>query len=840
MLGNTTLVHAEDDAWGFDSGVNPYEKGAKWIKENYVTDYDIWKSILSGYSDDPNQVYYQAGVSGNKVETVNGTVIGYPYYSDVHIFSDRKLYDGMIHLTGVGTSKFKDLFQKDGKFSEIASERDYVYKSVAQYNKALKPSNAERYSPLNMLRILQLYCLSRDGEDKCLIGGWPVQVKIGASGGEYEIQGARTIDLVYLSFTGKKYNKTKALEKVSDGDNCKKDSVCYKLWNGDINMNKAVKLLKEELEDRDVQVRSGSDLFTEGNYGIDGYIAKCLRKEKSIDSNINTGVTALPYPDVFDDEFGALSTRTNLGEVEKTKLFCLALFRFYEEFGIHFLTYNEGNEGENSIFIKDSPDSPFPVVVEGDGNWTITNLKSREDDEDPVGGLIAYTILLNLHKYVDKDSNSYIFSGSSEKESLHTIAIGLLDAIYSALISYGESKPEDTLKRYIRFEEGSAIGSALEEIEVTERNTQLSQDVNEVNNDRQSSLSGKNELNNISDAYVVEFFIGLATDNGNTESYAINNEYQKIMEILSRPHVQNGKPTVEECYSMSYSMTVIKDQNGFSHTWKAQDSTQLGAIMKYCKDHMARVKKYFYKARKKANGEKDKFGLDADGIQKNSDFVMALLGIRTMGSKAYGRAYPNVPSSSRYSKFLNEFKIWQSSLKTGLTKNDKGVQHQDGFVPYGLEYDTDELKESTPKFFKDKDNSLDGKNIVKDGEKKKNSQKKILKWGLDLDEVNSDLKENFWFGLVNTCIGVIGTLMFGIGMCVTLLYIFDHVSSNHFELTKKLTFGRLQYSFEPKVRRNTIIKFSVFCVLSVMLYQGTIVKWALYIVEVVYYGMTTK
>ena len=264
--------------------------------------------------------------------------------------------------------------------------------------------------------------------------------------------------------------------------------------------------------------------------------------------------------------------------------------------------------------------------------------------------------------------------------------------------------------------------------------------------------------------------------------------------------------------------------------------------MDYCKEHLKQVKNAFYNAQYTSTNHSGntlvKFGYSENGRQKYSDMAEAKNTITTMGGKAYKRLHPEVEPRKQRGMFRTAYKTWKKSLKSGMTKYEEGVQHQDGFVPYALEKDKANLGEKTGAYFENDENSLTGKGTMEKYNKK--AQKKVLKWEVDTEELNETLKDNFWLTLTNGVIRAVGLLMLVTGFTLTTLYIFDHVSNDEFEVVKRVTFGRMEYSFEKKLRRKAIFRFLVMIVLSVLMADGSLIRWALYFVQLAYNALTVK
>lgn len=822
-LGSITYAA---EVWGFNSGTNPHSSKTIWIKENYVGDYAIWES-LGTYTTTQGQDILRSYCFGKY--SADGIALGYCSFRQGNQGSDRQLYSLLCNVKGVNDCTFKDVFKKGGKYYE--SNPNFGKDTC---NEQLTPDNSDLYSPLNMLRLMQIYLVSRSGDSKTFIGGWPVHISNNANTTGtyvYEIEGARTIKTVYKVFTGKSYSESSALDKAEKGVNCTEDSICFKLLKGKITMSEGVKEFKKALKSENITLYTGNDLFTAGNMTYEEYFARCLRNEYGTtydvdQNNITWSESLVNYFNTVPD--------VSMSALEK-EFFYTAVFRYLQEYGIRFYSAEEGNQSEDddicSIFTGDGSED-FPLFENG----SIKNLVSGSDDVDGISSAIKS----RMKKYINSNSESYALGSSNTKPRMNEIATSILEAIKDGTGASTDEEANEILSKYIIMTEDSELGKAMESIEVSAENSQTSKDVNDKN---EKLLSGFNNLNKISDSYVAKFFLNLATTSGTTDNSVVNNEYNKIINILSRDHVRGNEATMEECYSMLYSMEVIRDQDAnLCKTFKAKDSSQIQAVLTYCKTHLKRTYNYFTKSKTDSNLEEITFGksTEQNPSQMYSDWCEAVTTIKAMGGKAYGRANPNSSSADNYDNFNNKYTKWKSNLKTGKTKYVKGVQHQDGFVPYGLKSDTEELKEGTENFFKDKNNSLEGKFNIKDTDTKDKKQKKILKWTINTNEVNETIRKNYWLTLTNNVLTIVGTLLFTIGVCISAFYMLDHVSGNNYEITKKVTFNRLSYTFNKKERRKILFKFFVFVGIAAMMYDGTLIRAATYLVLFAYNMFSPK
>ena len=830
-LINMIALAAGAEAWGFCYGGNPYNHKLQYLKDNYVGDSMIYEHL----SDTGEQAIADGYnfTAGNDYDMGNGTHIGYQSYKQRNTGSDKQLFDLFGKMKNCGGSSLKDTFDKGGKFYKANKKTG----KDECYNK-LNPDNAEYYSPLNILRMMQMYMVTRSGKSKGFIGGWPVQIDASYSPDNYsyKIEGARTIKTVYKVFTGKSYDSSKALKEADGSTNCTTSSLCYKLYKGKITMNKAMSQFKKDLKSAGVLVYDGKDLITAGAMTYEEYCVRSLRKDEAVrfssasydtekQENIRLGVQSC-----YNNYTDSLNFNKTLESV-KNQTFIVYVFRYLDEYGI---TFNSAAEAAGdatgktkSIFSGSGDERYFIISDDGFANYN--------SDSDGIGE----AVLGQIKTYYKSASNkNYALGSNCDKPLMDEIALKIVNNMREAVNADTEPDGEAILEQYITYDKNSVVGKAVSKGVDDPKDAKLADSVNKTKN---KATSGFDTMNKIDDCYIVQFFLNLCCVSGNSESNVVNNEYNKIISILSSNNALKNKLSLEQCYNMMYSLERIKDEGKmYNYTFFAKGNMQIGAILKYCEKNMVRVYKYFSKEK---TGTNDKVIDSGKSKEKNpkqmySDWCEAYTAVSSMGAKAYKRAHPNSTGSDATQAFILKYKNWKKNMKTGKTKYVDGVQHQDGFVPYALEKDDAKLKDTTTEYFTNSDNSLDGTGTMKNYNGKQ--QKKVWKWAVDTEQVNETIKNNFWLSLTNNIITLVGVLMLCLGFTLATLYCFDHVSGNLYEVISKVSFGRLSYSFDKKVRRRTLIKFIILIFLSVLMYDGTLIQWAIWLLQVAYHSFTVK
>lgn len=830
---NMIALAAGAEAWGFCYGGNPYNHKLQYLKDNYVGDSMIYEHL----SDTAEQSHGQPSsyTVGSDYDMGNGTHIGYQSYCNGDTGSDKRLFTFFGKMKNCGGSTLKDTFNKGGKFYKATKESHNKDNCYAE----LKPSNSEYYSPLNILRMMQFYMVTRSGKSKGFIGGWPVQIDASNTTGatyKYNIEGARTINTVYKTFTGKSFDKSKALKEADGSTNCTESSLCYKLYKGKITMNKAMSQFKKDLKSAGVLVYDGKDLITAGAMTYEEYCVRSLRKDEAVrfsasnvdtekEENIRLGVHTC-----YDNYTDSLDFNKTLESV-KNQTFIVYVFRYLDEYGI---TFNSASEaagdatGKTKSIFSDSGDERY-FIISDDG------FANYNSDSDGIGE----AVLGQIKTYYKSASNkNYALGSNCDKPLMDEIALKIVNNMREAVNADTEPDGEAILEQYITYDKNSVVGKAVSKGVDDPKDAKLADSVNKTKN---KATSGFDTMNKIDDCYVVQFFLNLCCVSGNSESNVVNNEYNKIISILSSNNALKNKLSLEQCYNMMYSLERIKDEGKmYNYTFFAKGNMQIGAILKYCKKNMVRVYKYFSKEK---TGTNDKVIDSGKSKEKNpkqmySDWCEAYTAVSSMGAKAYKRAHPNSTGSDATQAFILKYKNWKKNMKTGKTKYVDGVQHQDGFVPYALEKDDAKLKDTTTEYFTNSDNSLDGTGTMKNYNGKQ--QKKVWKWAVDTEQVNETIKNNFWLSLTNNIITLVGVLMLCLGFTLATLYCFDHVSGDLYEVVRKVSFGRLSYSCDKKARRKTMFKFLVLIFLSVLMYDGTLVQWAIWLLQIAYHSFTVK
>lgn len=836
--------------WMFCSGKNPYDLKLSELKDNYVGDIAIFNR-LKGENGGEEEMFKMGKIAlSYEVDThvKNGTTVistkcnireGYKRWLKTDPGSDQQLYKVFKNLKA-SNKKFSKWIADDGPI-QAAYKEAFTEGSVSSF---LKPSNGELDSPMNMLRLMQFYMVTRAGKSRAFIGGWPVQINSKQDNYGYKLEGARTIQVVYSIFTGMEYapvkklgdviNKNNPLNKAVIGENCTQDSICgHLISDGKENWktNKAMKEFKNQLKASGVLIYDGESLATCGSMTFEEYASRTFRKDDAAENQVNESTADTPDLSAYDsciDTYLVASTLNAKFSDYKKQLFIICLFRYLAEYGLVFNTTKdvaEDPENRKTIFTNETP---YLIMASGtDG--TDGYLNYLGDDNDSTQG-VGRAVTEVLKNYIDGN----VFSSNSDgnKPLMNEIAETLIDKLRKN--TRADVEGTAVLQQYIQFDENGVVGKAISRASDSALDASLA---SSINRNRNKAVSGLNTLNNIDDNYVLMFFLNLCCSSGNSDSAKINNEYAKIAGILDS--TSKGKPTVEQCYNMLYSIERMKQEGEvYTKTYYAKGSTQIGNILDYCTEHLSQVKDAFYNKQfsDPARTKPVKFGLSENGRQRYSDMAEAKNTITSMGGKAYKRLHPGARNPR--GEFRSDYKTWKANLKSGMTKYVEGVQHQDGFVPYALEKDKADLGEKTGAYFKNAENSLTGKGTMEEYNKK--AQKKVLKWEVDTEELNETLKENFWLTLTNGVIRAVGLLMLVTGFTLTTLYIFDHVSNDEFEVVKRVTFGRMEYSFENKLRRKAIFRFLVMIVLSVLMADGSLIRWALYFVQLAYNALTVK
>lgn len=360
------------------------------------------------------------------------------------------------------------------------------------------------------------------------------------------------------------------------------------------------------------------------------------------------------------------------------------------------------------------------------------------------------------------------------------------------------------------------------------------------------NTGGLNTLNKYYDAYAVRYFLRNATSNGTFPTKEVNTYYQALENLLSTSKMVNNKYTLTQVYSANFYLDKMADEDVLVRKTFRSAGSSVTSLLEYCSNHgMANVKNFYFKYKASANrksyiktdaalDENGKFLYDIDtacDAQHYSDWSMAEAAIRSMGVKALGKAGDGKSYSAKWNLYKNKYDEWLSKLRTGLTKSSKkGVQQQDGFLPYPNSNDNSKLGKNTTKYFKDKGNNLDGKNQIKDSDSSEEKQSKILKWQEDVDELQEAMKEASWYSLLNGGLFLIGIFMFMYLFVLTSAFVVDLVTNNIFTAVKWCSFKLLSFPETKSGQKSFVIRTLMGMVISTFVYMGYIVRWFLWIV----------
>lgn len=853
--------------WGFNSGVDFKKITLGNIRAWYVGDFEI----LNHFKD----ADYKSEKHG---KSYGGIKVGYRSFNPNAAGSDNNVYELFSHCQSKASKKLKDFIKEDGSgfLQKKAYNSNLNTASESNVKEWLTPTNCSIYHPLNVLRMMQMYLLSRKDNNQ-LIGGWPVQLSSCSNSptrGSYVIEVARTGKDVYKIFTGLDYIRPQGNAKdPKEGQNYDKNSIYGKLLNGSLTFDKASDELVKKLKSNNIRVYSNADLMTNGNLTYEEYLSRCLRGklayESKVDKNSGQAVEGtqkiqLKDPSVLGksveelidsdptnpDEFVVVdyskfnnfydNLRTTKDEKRSRQFYYMAVFTYMEEYGIHFNTFNKAkadSTGKTKTIFKlygdnnsKGHDLTYPVTGTGSNGKVVTlNLKSNNC---PIAEAIGQEL---------KSSWKSVTGNKYDKRGMYDVLQDILQAAKKA------ETDDDKFDSYFIMDQTCALGQNIESIS---QFSNLSDEVrSQVRDTAAKTAKGLNGLNKIDDTYVVKFFLDLCAQSGTSGNNAVDIEYMKIMNILNRKNVKQGKQTLNDCFAMMYSLENIgKCGKEYTMTFKARDSSQISSILKYTSTHMKRVWRYFREDKGNSNNEpidsyrNPELKDNSNALQHYSDYAECSSAIKVIGAKVY-RSATGYNEESAYEEFRKAYSDWLKNQKTGKTKNVKGVQQQDGLLPYALTDNTDELKNQSKKYFSDKANSPDGKNVLSKKEYTTNdakSQEKIWKWKIDTDEFNEMLKTNFWVQLTNGLLAIVGMLMFAAVFVFSSVYAFDVVSNGYFNVTHKITFGKWDYVDDRKENVKVFGKLCVAMYFSCVIWNGTAFKWAVTIMNIAYQALTTK
>ena len=360
------------------------------------------------------------------------------------------------------------------------------------------------------------------------------------------------------------------------------------------------------------------------------------------------------------------------------------------------------------------------------------------------------------------------------------------------------------------------------------------------------NTGGLNTLNKYYDAYAVRYFLRNATSNGTFPTKEVNTYYKALENLLSTSKMANNKYTLTQVYSANFYLDKMADVDVTVRKTFRSAGSSVTSLLEYCANNgMANIKNFYYKYKMSSDNKshiKTDAALDEKGdflydennscdAQHYSDWSMAQASIRAMGVKALGKDAEGKSYSAKWSLYKSKYEDWKSKLRTGLTKSSKkGVQHQDGFLPYPNGKDNSELGEDTTEYFKDKKNNLEGKNQIKDSDSSEKKQTKILKWQEDVDELQEEMKEASWYSFLNGGLYLIGIFMFLYLFTLTTAFAVDLVSNNLFTAVKWCSFKLLRFPETKSEQKSFIIRTLMGMIISTFMYTGYIVRWFLWII----------
>lgn len=859
LVGGIVYGASLANTCGYDSGFDYRFFSLKELKKWYVGDFEIFTHLV-------NPDGFKSEYAGKEYGGIKVGYRAYDVYGEKNYGLDYKLYEGFNLFKGKASCKLKEFIKEDGSGKLYSKTKTMPFSSKEDVKSNMVPLNCSLYHPLNVLRMLQIYSVTRS--DKKFIGGWPVQVSRSDSN-SYSIEGARSIKTVYKQFTGVDYIKPGGRGKDPlEGTNYAKGSIYDKLLKGNISFHEAYTQLLSKLKSANVTILDSEDLMQQGNLTYEEYLVVCLRGglgvrvQSSEDSGFcKTPVTsrkdynknktdeeqfieddkAVTDDSYFDNQVSSSSGKLkNYDEVKSRQLFYRTVFRYLEEYGIHFYSYNQANPSDGSetdkksIFTATEGDRynhiRYPQVGKKGGRVVTTNMAKKKDN--PVSAAIAQEL---------KSAYSEATGTKATKIRMFDIAQGIITAMKDAC------PEDDDINNYFSKDPDSALGTELDELY---NGSKLDNEtLNKVRDTAAKTAKGVNGLNKIDDTYVVKFFLNLCTQSGASGNNAVDIEYLKIMNILSRKNVKQGKQTLNDCFAMMYSLDNIgKCGKEYTETFKARDSSQISVILKYTETNMQRVWRYFREDKGDSNNDpiesyrNPELKSNKNAVQHYSDYAECSSAIKVMGAKVY-RNVTGYDGEAAYEKFRDEYSNWLKNQKTGKTKNVKGVQQQDGLLPYALTDNTDELKDQSKGYFSEKANSPDGKNVLSKKEYTTNdakSQEKIWKWQIDTDEFNEMLKTNFWVQLTNGLLAAVGLIMFVGVFAFSSVYAFDMVSNGYYNITHKITFGKWDYVDKRKENVKVLLRLCVAMYFSYLIWSGTAFYWVVNIMNTAYQALTTK
>lgn len=390
-------------------------------------------------------------------------------------------------------------------------------------------------------------------------------------------------------------------------------------------------------------------------------------------------------------------------------------------------------------------------------------------------------------------------------------------------------------------------GSVLEtQFDTANKNAEAQAEADKKSESISKKAGGLNTLNKYYDAYAVRYFLRNATSNGTFPTKEVNTYYKALENLLSTSKMASNKYTLTQVYSMNFYLDKMADADVLVKKTFRSAGSSVASLLEYCsKNNMENVKNFYYKYKKSPDNKshvKTDAALKSDGSflyneegeedgQHYSDWSLAETAIRSMGVKALGKDAENKSYPDKWTLYKSKYDGWKGKLRSGYTKSSKkGVQQQDGFLPYPNGQDNETLGSKTIKYFKDKNNNLEGKNAIKDSDSSKNKQNKILKWQEDVDELQEAMKEASWYSLLNGGLFLIGILMFLYLFVLTSAFLVDLNTNSLFTAVRWCSFKLLSFPETKSGQRSFFMRTLMGMVISTFVYLGYIVRWFLWII----------